>query len=1485
MALLKIDQDKWLEEYRKKNQPPLKEPVQKPMTLLDEITPKSKPINLQDMQQKYEQSQPLNLPSFQSYGTEQQPYQGMMQLTPEQQRSNEIEKTFSDAGQLSRLRNISGFAGGLAGLPFGEHALNAIKEMSPEYKELIDYSIQRHPTVNTIGTMAGALPTFMQTGAALPKVTSFGKVGNFITNSAAAGGVGMGALSATNDISSDKPYYGAPEVLKQTAIGAVTGPILEGSLGLVGKGIGKTSRAITKPLTRNVTSSIDDIFGGYRPNIEGQGSVTKLPKQLPTQLESSKFTYNKPTQPLVSKNITQGTYKVKNKALTQAETNMNDAIETLRNKYQTSDIKGAISDIVNNNAPPLQRKINVDTKYVHDYVKANDNIDLPKIISDIDNAQAIKRTIPTTEQAKLKRVAGVAPEQSYARTQKIGEYATKPKTISEKLNIKRPAPIETTSPITENIKVESQAIKSERQLPEIHKMTQSEFDVHYGLDKAPSRENITNLIEDTGAKVINKTGTKDIPSLVNYYKKKYNIPENIQVGFGLKKSTKLGTTEPIFDANGNAKGYRIKLNPNQSVEGRIGSLRHEIEHVIDLKSGFKPTQTIFKKGELQGKTAREIYSKLQQGEHSKYKWFEADYIRRASIKDALKSGKEVPESVLKEYPDLANIKQAKQPTPKATTSEIKMQTTPTEPTLPTNKTEPLKTQSEVNSNVNPNKPIDGKFDYESTIGGTEGTGKVRERGYSLNERTNLNSEKELRTMFDENPEYYKQLTNKKTLKVAENRFKQGYETALEEFNSTTKFTPDDVPLSHMLANEAVKRGEFATARNIITIIAEKLTESGQFSQAANIMRKSDPAAFNMYLERQILRLNRDGNRMFGKKWKKVELSDKMQKEIYNLEIIDEVSMERLMNDAYTDIASQLPATKMEKFDSWRRMAMLLNPKTHVRNFVGNSIMMGLRKSSDTVGAIFEKAFLKEGNRTKSIGWSRDKNLVELVNKDWQVNKVSLMKGGRWDIEGMSIGTADKPIFKKGYITKKIEQVRGKELDKGVLESMNNFSKSSLEAGDEIFLGRAYKDALGQYLKANNLNNVTEASKLYATRRALEATFRANNALSRLITQAKHVKGWGRLAEAAIPFSKTPSNIAKSAFDYSPTGIAKSLWSGGYQKDATKAIEEMSKGLVGTSVTGLGFLLAMNGWARLNRDKSKKAEGLMNATGELPNSIITPLGSYSFDWAQPVAVPLAAGISIYEAFIKNTKEEKQIPMLNVVIDTLAAGGDTIFNLTMLRSIKDALGGGYNSTTKTIANLPVDYLEQTFPTTVGQVARSIDPVKRSTYDPNYLKSFWMGLESKIPILSKNLPAKVNILGEEEKQGNVLEQTISPGIFKALDKSPLVNELNRLYDKTKNTEMIPTVAPKYFVFEGKTIRLSGKEIETMQKFMGKLNKEELTDAIDSYEYDALETDEDKAMYLKDYILNNYNLAKQKILEDRGVDTVIKKGVIPYKSIKSYQ
>jgi hypothetical protein len=295
---------------------------------------------------------------------------------------------------------------------------------------------------------------------------------------------------------------------------------------------------------------------------------------------------------------------------------------------------------------------------------------------------------------------------------------------------------------------------------------------------------------------------------------------------------------------------------------------------------------------------------------------------------------------------------------------------------------------------------------------------------------------------------------------------------------------------------------------------------------------------------------------------------------------------------------------------------------------------------------------------------------------------------------------------------------------------------------------------------------------------------------------------------------------------------------------------------------LGFYMAKNGFARGQYEDSAKVEGLKQASGELPNSIITPKGSYTIDWAQPASMPFFMGVGMAESLKKNGGDD----YVQAGLDALKAGGDSLINQSMLKNIKD-LFGGYGSTTEKVMQLPVNYLQQAFPTALGQVARISDPIKRQTdYSTNASRTL-TGLQAKTPGLSQKLPEKRDILGQPQKYGegvlNIVQQLISPGYIAKKSDDPIISEINRLYE-SEGSDFLPRATVYKFTKDKIDYKLSNVEISEFQRTMGEYTKDKLTSLIQSPAYLSM-SDVDKAKAIKKIYDDGYELAKQAAINSK--------------------
>lgn len=89
--------------------------------------------------------------------------------------------------------------------------------------------------------------------------------------------------------------------------------------------------------------------------------------------------------------------------------------------------------------------------------------------------------------------------------------------------------------------------------------------------------------------------------------------------------------------------------------------------------------------------------------------------------------------------------------------------------------------------------------------------------------------------------------------------------------------------------------------------------------------------------------------------------------------------------------------------------MLLNPKTDLRNILGNLFMLPIRKTKNIVASAFEKLLIKNPkDRNKKIFWGRDKELKQTVDDSVDSIVASIMSNSENKLEsGISNAKTEK----------------------------------------------------------------------------------------------------------------------------------------------------------------------------------------------------------------------------------------------------------------------------------------------------------------------------------------------------------------------------------------------------------------------------------------------------------------------------------------------
>ena len=639
------------------------------------------------------------------------------------------------------------------------------------------------------------------------------------------------------------------------------------------------------------------------------------------------------------------------------------------------------------------------------------------------------------------------------------------------------------------------------------------------------------------------------------------------------------------------------------------------------------------------------------------------------------------------------------------------------------------------------------------------------------------------------------------------------------------------------------------------------------------------------------------------------------KQIDGLKNRDSKQANELENQAYAIMAKYLGnGDFMEKWNAWRYLAMLGNPRTHIRNMVGNLMFGTLTNIKDNMAGLMESAinpyYKNRGIERQRAFVSRatDGNLLKATAKDFDEssyipatdnsNKYSMDR----DIE------RHKKIFKNNFIQLLVDK-NGKALD----------------AEDTWAIKNKYSRVLASYLKANGYNEsilnsdnpkdieFLERAREFAVEQAKIATFHEDSALANYLNGMSKaarasdnlgVKALGTAIEAVVPFKKTPINILKQgAIEYNPVAQVVRLVKNGvtHNSNPSQTIDSICKGLSGSAIIALGAALASKGFLRgSGKDEEDYAQGKQEYSVEW-ESKNGKHHSFTLDWAAPSALPLFMGVELYKWYEDSEQDAGSF------FDALSSIGSPAFELSMLEGVNDAIknfGKATNSVTGVmagVAGLGASYLSQAVPTLGGQIARTIDPTRRSTHTgqeyggvSDMLVKQGIKAMNKIPGLTYLSQPYVNTFGEEEQNedlglgalGRGIQNFLLPGYYSETNADPVVNELSNVVQLAKESgvdfkksQLFPK-APDKKVDEH---RLTPKEYTEASKAKGQITKENLEALFETESYQNA-TPEQKVDMIKEMLSKSNQMFKHEqygneyddksfdVYDDKGIDGVLK-------------
>ena len=731
---------------------------------------------------------------------------------------------------------------------------------------------------------------------------------------------------------------------------------------------------------------------------------------------------------------------------------------------------------------------------------------------------------------------------------------------------------------------------------------------------------------------------------------------------------------------------------------------------------------------------------------------------------------------------------------------------------------------------------------------------------------------------DEFIEKYKSVSNKETLLEAKKELEEGGAAYVQRWHNLDAKHASliDTAVGFILLDGYRRNGDTVSA----VATAEKLrqigTAGGQQIQIFSILGRLSPEAMLQYAQRELdkayeIMVEKRSKKWIDKNKSKFSLTKEdqefIERRVLQASILPEGRDKAVcLAEIAARIQDKLPPERSQGLKAWQRISMLLNPKTNVRNILGNATIAPVFIVSDFFGAGIDK-LVSKATGVRTTGMFGSGGLKE---------NAKAFKKGAWetlDDFKRHINTRNQELNRFDLNTQNMTGKSFNENHNGVLakqlndcakvlNALDRMTSFCLEMGDRPFYEMWFVNSINNQMKLNNAKEPTPEMITIASAEALQRTWQDGNSYVTMVQNIKrglntlNIHGYG-LGDVFVKFSKTPANLTKAIVDFSPVGLVKGLSVDAVnfknaletgRADATtqkRFVDSLSKGIAGTMLYVLFAALAANGLITGAGDEDKDANAMEKYILGVPEYSIKLFGKWwSYEWMQPIGGAMA----IVADYMESNKENPNNEWYENISEAIRAGGEVLYNQSFMQSLQTLFTA--DGIIDGVVSGILDDPSVLIPQFVSQIASATDKYRRVTYsNKNPWETAINKVKVKLPGIRQSLEIDKDILGRDVKnsQGNFIDAFLNPANTYIASRNDVTDEIYKLYKNTGDKTVIPRKAANSVTVKGQTHYFEIKEKNEYQRVMGETTNEILEDIFKSVEYQTF-TDSEKVKLINE-------------------------------------